>query len=173
MKLKQEHRQRLSDRCKSVRQKFRIGDFKGYLHVGLYADDTPGEIFITASKEGSTISGLLDAWASNFSVCLQYGAPLSDLCARHKGQRFEPAGRTNVPDVPICTSIIDFIVCWLEHEFVRPQPDLNNRLVAALTPKTDRAVKSGYLCPDCGSEAVYQGGCLTCEQIGCGWSRCG
>lgn len=157
-------RKQLPDRCGCIRQKFRIGDFKGYLHAGLYPDGTLGEIFITAAKEGSTISGLLDSWATDFSLAIQYGTPLADLCRKHEGARFEPAGLTNVPSVPICTSIVDFIVRWLEAEFLGSDKSKSPKRIPG---------RSGHLCPDCGSETIYQAGCLACPKVGCGWSRCG
>lgn len=98
-----------------VTHKIEIASFTGYLQVGLKKDLTPGEIFIKASKEGSTISGLLDAFATSISYNLQYGVPLSSLCRKFKNSRFDPAG---VSPLGIVTSIIDYIFKWLESNFL-------------------------------------------------------
>ncbi len=112
-------RKRLPDERKSITHKFSVSGHEGYLHVGLYPDtDLPGEIFITMAKEGSTISGLMDAFATGISIALQYGVPLEDLCAKFSFMRFEPSGRTNSRRIPMAMSIMDYIFRYLSIKFL-------------------------------------------------------
>ncbi|MCH2135739.1 MAG: hypothetical protein MK101_04045 [Phycisphaerales bacterium] len=97
--------------------KFAITGFEGYLTVGFFDDGRPGEIFIKMSKEGSTLSGLIQGFCRCFSICLQYGLPVEDAVSRFKGMRFEPSGPTSNPDIPQATSILDYIACYLEQQF--------------------------------------------------------
>jgi len=98
----------------STTHKFSIAGFEGYLTVGLFEDGRPGEIFIKMSKEGSTLSGLIQGFCRSFSISLQYGLPIDDAVRRFKGMRFEPSGATSNPDIPQATSILDYIACYLE-----------------------------------------------------------
>src|SRR5690606_787778 len=84
----------------SLTHKFSIGGHEGYLTIGLHEDGRPGEVFLKISKEGSTISGLCQAYCRAFSLALQYGLPLDEAVRRFKGMRFEPLGMTSNPDVP-------------------------------------------------------------------------
>ena len=111
------YRRRLPDQRNSVTHKFDVGDQEGYVTVGLYDDGSPGEVFVTISKEGSTIRGLMDSVAVLTSLALQYGVPLEDLARKFEGTRFEPYGFTNNPDVPQATSLVDYIFRWLEQRF--------------------------------------------------------
>jgi ribonucleoside-diphosphate reductase alpha chain len=90
-----------------------VGEQEGYVTVGLFADGHPGEVFITISKEGSTIRGLMDSVAVLTSLALQYGVPLEDLVRKFRGVHFEPAGFTDNPEVPQAKSIVDYIFRWL------------------------------------------------------------
>ncbi len=101
----------------SVTHKFSIGKHEGYLTVGLHEDGSPGELFLKISKEGSTISGLCQAYSRAFSLALQYGLTLEDAVARFKGMRFEPMGQTSNPEIPQAESIIDYVARYLEREF--------------------------------------------------------
>ncbi len=98
-------RRKLEDERNSVTHKFSIGGHEGYITVGLYHDGTPGEIFITMAKEGSTISGLMDSFATAISYCLQYGVPLKFLVDKFAHVRFEPSGWTGNPQIPYAKSI--------------------------------------------------------------------
>ena len=98
----------------STTHKFAVAGFEGYLTVGLFDDGRPGEIFIKMSKEGSTLSGLIQGFCRSFSISLQYGLPMDDAVRRFKGMRFEPSGATSNPDIPMATSILDYIACYLE-----------------------------------------------------------
>ncbi|MEX1253819.1 MAG: vitamin B12-dependent ribonucleotide reductase, partial [Dehalococcoidia bacterium] len=93
-------RRRLPDERPSVTHKFRVGEQEGYITVGLFEDGQPGEVFITISKEGSTIRGLMDSVAVLTSLALQYGVALEDLVRKFRGVHFEPAGFTDNPDLP-------------------------------------------------------------------------
>lgn len=114
----QPQKRRLPDTRRSITHKFEIQGHKGYITVGLYEDGTPGEIFITMAKEGSTIGGLMDAFGIALSVGLQYGVPLEELVRKFVHVRFEPSGFTSNPDIPIAKSIVDYIFRWLGRQFV-------------------------------------------------------
>ncbi len=91
---------------------------EGYLTVGLYDDGQPGELFIRISKEGSTVAGMMEAFAIAVSVALQYGVPLKDLVNKFSHMRFEPAGFTSNQDVPMAKSIVDYIFRYLASKFL-------------------------------------------------------
>jgi len=114
-------RQRLSPTRPSVTHKFRIGGFEGYLTIGLFDDGRPGELFIKMAKEGSTLSGMIQAFCRAFSLALQYGLSLDDAVARFKGMRFEPMGPTDNPDIPEAMSVIDYVARYLDHAFGESQ----------------------------------------------------
>src|SRR5262249_11433328 len=90
----------------------------GYVTVGLYDDGTPGEIFLKVAKEGSTISGLMDAFALQTSMALQYGVPLRVMVNKFSHVRFEPSGFTKNSEIPIAKSLIDYIFRWLASRFL-------------------------------------------------------
>src|SRR5881409_1602245 len=106
-------RKRLPDQRDATIHKFSINGNEGYLMVGLYADGSPGEIFVVMSKEGSTISGLMDAFATSISIALQYGVPLRVLVNKFIHTRFEPAGMTNNPEIRFAKSVVDYIFRYL------------------------------------------------------------
>ena len=103
---------------RSVTHKFSVAGFEGYLTIGLFENDCPGEIFIKMSKEGSTLSGLIQGFCRAFSLALQYGLPLSAAVDRFRGMRFEPSGPTGNPDIPMAASILDYVARYLELHFV-------------------------------------------------------
>ena len=111
-------RRRLPDTRRSITHKFNVAGHEGYLTVGLYEDGTPGELFITMAKEGSTIGGLMDSLGTAISVALQYGVPVESLVTKFTHQRFEPAGITHNRDIPFARSLVDYIFRWLGMEFV-------------------------------------------------------
>ena len=106
----------------SITHKFQIMGHEGYLTIGLFDTGMPGEIFIKMSKEGSTLSGLVQGYCRAFSLALQYGLPLEEAVARFKGMRFEPLGPTSNPDIPEAASIIDYVARYLELHFVQNEP---------------------------------------------------
>ncbi len=126
--IKQQERQALPQTRKSLTHKFEIGDHKGYLTVGLYDSGKPGEVFVTIAKQGSTIRGLIDAWALSMSMNLQYGVPVSELFGMFRHQKFEPAGFVRNDEIlgkldenqsPIRTasSIVDYIAQFMLNNF--------------------------------------------------------
>src|SRR6185369_8800064 len=111
-------RRKLPDERRAITHKFSINEHEGYLTVGLYEDGQPGEIFLVMAKEGSTISGLMDAFATSISLALQYGVPLQALVEKFSHTRFEPSGFTKNPEIPIAKSITDYIFRWLASKFL-------------------------------------------------------
>jgi ribonucleoside-diphosphate reductase alpha chain len=112
------YRRRLPDERMSVTHKFSIAGHEGYLIAGLYDDGSLGEIFVTMSKEGSVISGLMDAFATSVSMALQYGVPLEVLVRKYSHMRFEPSGWTPNPKIPFAKSIMDYIFRYLGDRFM-------------------------------------------------------
>ena len=111
-------RERLPDERQAITHKFSIQGHEGYLTVGLYEDGRPGEIFVVMAKQGSTISGLMDAFATSTSIAMQYGVPLATLCDKFAHTRFEPQGFTRNKEIPIAKSITDYIFRWLALKFL-------------------------------------------------------
>ena len=111
-------RERLPDERQAITHKFSIQGHEGYLTVGLYEDGRPGEIFVVMAKQGSTISGLMDAFATATSIAMQYGVPLATLCDKFAHTRFEPQGFTRNKEIPIAKSITDYIFRWLALKFL-------------------------------------------------------
>ena len=111
-------RRRLPETRRSVTHKFNVAGHEGYLTVGLYEDGSPGELFVTMAKEGSTVGGLMDSLGTAISVALQYGVPVESLVKKFTHQRFEPAGMTTNPEVPFAQSLVDYIFRWMGMEFV-------------------------------------------------------
>ena len=128
-------RRRLTDTRTAVTHKFDIAGHEGYLTVGLFEDNQPGELFITMAKEGSTIGGLMDSVGTLTSMALQYGVPLEALVKKFAHQRFEPSGFTKNPDIRNASSITDYVFRWMAFQFipgyrenitaVRSQPELS------------------------------------------------
>ena len=102
---------------RSVTHKFAINGHEGYMSIGLFEDGRPGEIFIKMSKEGSTLSGLIQGFCRAFSLCLQHGLPIDEACERFRGMRFEPMGATSNAEIPECSSILDYVARYLQCEF--------------------------------------------------------
>lgn len=117
-------RRRLPDERRAINHKFLVGGHKGFIMVGLYDDGTPGEMFITMAKEGSVISGLMDAFATSVSIGLQYGVPIQVLVNKFVHMRFEPSGFTNNPNIRIAKSIVDYIFRWMALKFLSPQEQI-------------------------------------------------
>jgi ribonucleoside-diphosphate reductase alpha chain len=140
--LDQPTRHRMPDTRTSLTHKFEIAGHEGYITVGLYEDGQPGELFITMSKEGSTIGGLMDTVGTLTSIALQYGVPLESLVKKFAYQRFEPSGFTKNPDIRHATSITDYVFRWLACQFIkgykeatspnRTQPDLPLKEIAEI-----------------------------------------
>jgi ribonucleoside-diphosphate reductase alpha chain len=124
------HRRRLPTERTAVTHKFEINGHEGYITVGLYPDGQPGEIFLKMAKEGSTVSGLMDSFATTVSVALQYGVPLKDLVNKFAHVRFEPSGFTGNSEIPIAKSIVDYIFRWLGSRFLTDDDKANLGLIA-------------------------------------------
>jgi ribonucleoside-diphosphate reductase alpha chain len=118
-------RRRLPDTRNAITHKFDVAGHEGYITAGLYEDGQPGEVFITMAKEGSTIGGLMDSIATLVSVSLQYGVPVESLVRKFEHVRFEPAGMTRNPEIPMAKSLVDYIFRWLAMEFVAGYRDTN------------------------------------------------
>ncbi len=176
-------RRRLPDTRQSLTHKFAVGGHEGYITVGLYEDGFPGEIFITMAKEGSTLSGMADAFATAISLALQYGVPLRDLVYKFSHMRFEPSGPTGNPEIPIAQSIVDYIFRWLGSQFLSDEekaelgivtPEVREKL-ARLQPKqlpllevarNGPARDDAPPCPSCGCIMVRRGACYCCDNCG-------
>jgi len=180
-------RRRLPDERRAVTHKFSIGGHEGYITVGLYDEGNPGEIFITMSKEGSTISGLMDAFATSVSMALQYGVPLRVLVEKFSHMRFEPSGFTGNREIPMAKSILDYIFRWLGKRFLPPDEMPHATEENAETPAdagtpesrasaaTRREIHEHEVyqaqadappCHACGSIMVRNGACYKCVNCG-------
>ncbi|MFN7017060.1 MAG: LAGLIDADG family homing endonuclease, partial [Fimbriimonadales bacterium] len=189
-------RRRLPDERQSITHKFSVAGHEGYITVGMYEDGTPGEIFLTMAKEGSVISGLMDAFATAISLALQYGVPLEKLVEKFSYTRFQPSGFTNNPQIPVATSIVDYIFRWLAMKFLQQQPTppepLHENGVGASTaepigvqggvgkpdfPHGQGAKTTDWSklvsmqqdappCPNCGMIMVRTGACYSCYNCG-------
>ncbi len=158
-------RRKLPDVSESIRHKFCIGGFKGYFHISLYKDGSVGEVFISASKAGSTMRGLLDSYATAISYALQYGVPLEKLAECFKDVKFEPAGLTQDKDIRMCSSIIDYLFRWLELKFL----DKKNKIVQSednTKSFEDNFSLSGPPCFSCGGMTQKSGTCFVCFVCG-------
>lgn len=191
-------RRKLPDERRSITHKFSVAGLEGYLTTGLYEDGSPGEIFLVVAKEGSTLSGVMDAFATCVSLALQHGVPLTTLVRKFTFSRFEPAGFTTNPDIPVAQSIIDYVFRWMALKFLSAEErvtlglrsggrddtegaEISERKVINSKPfngngKQELAfqnLEDAPPCTRCGSGLmVRQGGCYYClncgNQGGCG-----
>ncbi|MCX6138396.1 MAG: vitamin B12-dependent ribonucleotide reductase [Ignavibacteriales bacterium] len=180
-------RRRLPNERRSVTHKFSIAGHEGYITVGMYEDGMPGEVFIVMSKEGSTISGMMDAFATAVSLALQYGVPLKVLTDKFSHMRFEPSGFTNNEKIPIAKSICDYIFRWLGMKFLEKDEQPGSVVVAETAPlerasdaasmKRASSIESNEKvifqtqadappCHECGSIMIRSGSCYKCLQCG-------
>ena len=113
-----EDRRRLPDDRTEIGRKFRVGDYEGYIHVGLYDDGTPGDIFVDIAKEGTTLAGLMNSFMISVSLGLQYGVPLEVYVSKFAHMRFEPSGLTNDADIRAAKSLVDYIFRWMGKKFL-------------------------------------------------------
>ena len=186
-------RRKLSDERRAITHKFSVNGHEGYITVGVYDHGMPGEIFLVMAKEGSTISGLMDAFATSVSIALQYGVPLQTLVDKFSHTRFEPSGFTNNPEIPIAKSIMDYIFRWLASKFlsregqqaagvvIRDEPSdaaasesqSSDSNVVAFGTGNESNSKVTFLyqqdapsCQECGSIMVRNGTCYKCLNCG-------
>ena len=173
-------RRHLPDERRALTHHFSIAGQEGYLTVGVYEDGLPGEIFITMAKQGSTISGLMDSFATAVSLALQYGVPLEVLCGKFTHTRFEPSGWSGNPKIGYAKSIVDYIFRWLELKFITgEQGELFKALpvtIPATMPSDGRdpvealgalvQIGDAPACNICGSLMVRSGTCYRCGTCG-------
>jgi len=179
----------------SVTHKFSVGGHEGYITVGMYEDGRPGEIFIKMSKEGSTLSGVMDGLALTVSIGLQYGVPLKVYVDKLLNTRFEPSGITANPKIRFVSSVLDYIARWLGGRFISADYlKLNGAgvheagagaAVAGAAPVVAQAMASmpslpasnassmpsnahegAPTCSECGMLMVPNGACYKCENCG-------
>jgi ribonucleoside-diphosphate reductase alpha chain len=179
-------RYKLPDERRSITHKFTIAGHDGYITVGLYECGSPGEIFVRMAKEGSVIAGLMDSFATAISLALQHGVPIDILCEKFKGTRFEPSGFTGNQEIPIATSIMDYLFRWLAKRFLNaaahPAAAAGGQLdlpkVIVRNSSDDKAIlvedaESGWVqetdappCHECGTLMVRSGACHKCPNCG-------
>jgi ribonucleoside-diphosphate reductase alpha chain len=174
-------RHKLPDERHSITHKFSIGGHEGYITAGLYEDGMPGEVFISMAKEGSTISGLMDSFATAISFSLQYGVPLKFLVDKFSHVRFEPSGWTGNSQIPYAKSIMDYIFRWLGAKFLGPEYAVSEAGDAMTLKPTEPekqqtlpftpVVTDAPLCAECGSIMTRNGSCYKCANCG-GTSGC-
>jgi ribonucleoside-diphosphate reductase alpha chain len=128
----QARRRPMPDTRTSITHKFKIEGHTGYITVGLYEDGSPGEVFISMAKQGSTIYGLMESFGRAISYALQYGVPLGDLVRNFSHMRFEPSGMTTNPEIPFAQSVIDYLFRWLASQFL---PTDEVEALGILTPE--------------------------------------
>jgi ribonucleoside-diphosphate reductase alpha chain len=184
-------RRKLPDERHAITHKFQIAGHEGYITVGMYEDGKPGEIFLVMAKEGSTISGLMDAFATSISMALQYGVPLEALVEKFSHVRFEPSGFTKNPEIPYAKSITDYIFRWLASKFLSAERQEavgvqhsetslkpHSGPVTAVSVHSDRAPEApapgaamraqsdAPPCHYCGSIMIRNGTCYRCANCG-------
>ena len=174
-------RKKLPDERQSITHKFSIAGHEGYITMGLYEDGTPGEVFISMAKEGSTISGLMDSFATSISLALQYGVPLKFLVDKFSHVRFEPSGWTGNKQVPYAKSLMDYIFRWLGLKFLGPEYGVTEVGEAPVLRPTEEGpqqklpfspvVADAPVCATCGGLMTRNGSCFKCENCG-GTSGC-
>ena len=187
-------RRRLPEDRVEVGRKFRVGEYEGYIHVGLYEDGTPGDIFVDIAKDGTTMAGLMNSLMIAVSMGLQYGVPPEVYVSKLSHLRFEPSGLTNDADIRTAKSIVDYIFRWFGKKFLNADqmeeagiltPEVKARLAAAYgeapaTVATGQALESAppgqtalfnqwedaVECARCGGRMVRTGSCYTCRDCG-------
>ena len=171
----------MPDERQSITHKFSIAGHEGYFTVGLFEDGAPGELFITMAKEGSTISGLMDSFATAISYGLQYGVPLKFYVDKFSHVRFEPSGWTGNKQIPYAKSIMDYIFRYLGSKFLGPEYAVTEAGETSTLRPTEPepqqklpfapVVSDTPICAECGSMMVVNGSCFKCENCG-GTSGC-
>jgi ribonucleoside-diphosphate reductase alpha chain len=187
-----QQREKMPTERASVTHKFSVGGHEGYITVGMYEDGRPGEIFIKMSKEGSTLSGVMDGLALTVSLGLQYGVPLKVFVDKLVNTRFEPSGITSNPNIRFVSSVLDYIARWLGGRFISPDylkltPGEQAAAIPAPTSPNAQALETmlaainigstssakqrdahegAPACSECGMLMVPNGACYKCENCG-------
>ncbi len=186
-------RRRLPDDRTEVGRKFRVGEYEGYIHVGVFDDGTAGDIFVDIAKEGTTLAGLMNSFMISVSLGLQYGVPLEVYVSKFAHMRFEPSGPTNDPDIRNAKSIVDYVFRWMGKKFLTVDqqeeigilsPEVRARLSAAYAAGAPEVVdfdtpmptpgqtalfnthEDAIECSRCGGRMVRAGTCYTCRDCG-------
>jgi ribonucleoside-diphosphate reductase alpha chain len=187
-------RRRLPDDRVEVGRKFKVGEYEGYIHVGLFDDGSPGDIFVDIAKEGTTLAGLMNSFMISVSLGLQYGVPLEVYVSKFSHMRFEPSGLTNDADIRVAKSIVDYIFRWMGKKFLSTDQqeeagiltaEVKQRLAAAYADAGEHASATATLdpappgqtalfnqwedaveCAKCGGRMVRTGSCYTCRDCG-------
>ncbi len=186
-------RRRLPEDRTEIGRKFRVGDYEGYIHVGLYEDGTPGDIFVDIAKDGTTMAGLMNSLMIAVSMGLQYGVPPEVYVSKLSHMRFEPSGLTNDADIRVAKSIVDYIFRWFGKKFLTPEqqeeagilsPEVKARLAERYNGGGDAAPaapvespppgqtalfnswEDAVECAKCGGRMVRTGSCYTCRDCG-------
>jgi len=176
------NKRKLPDERQSVTHKFNINGHEGYITVGLYEDGQPGELFIKMSKQGSTISGIMDSFALAISMALQYGVPLKELVGKFIHTRFEPSGITDNKDIKFARSVMDYIFTWMALKYLNSEDQeefgvksFQKTLVGISTEKEKKKDEKGFTidlqedsppCFICGSIMIRSGSCYKCVNCG-------
>src|SRR5205085_1753423 len=185
-------RKRLPDDRNEVGRKFRVGDYEGYIHVGVFDDGSPGDIFVDIAKDGTTLQGLMNSLMIAVSMGLQYGVPPEVYVSKLSHLRFEPSGMTNDADIRVAKSIVDYIFRWFGKRFLTAE---QQEEVGILTPEVKAILAQRYAegtaapaepveapppgqtalfnswedaveCARCGGRMVRTGSCYTCRDCG-------
>jgi ribonucleoside-diphosphate reductase alpha chain len=187
-------RRRLPEDRTEVGRKFRVGDYEGYIHVGLYEDGTPGDIFVDIAKDGTTMAGLMNSLMIAVSMGLQYGVPPEVYVSKLSHMRFEPSGLTNDADIRTAKSIVDYIFRWFGKKFLTPDqqeevgilsPEVKARMAERYAKGGETGAPAAPLespppgqtalfnswedaveCAKCGGRMVRTGSCYTCRDCG-------
>ena len=189
-------RRRLPDDRTEVGRKFRVGEYEGYIHVGVYDDGTAGDIFVDIAKDGTTLAGLVNSLMISVSLGLQHGVPLEVYVSKFAHMRFEPSGATNDPDIRVAKSLVDYIFRWMGKRFLTADqqeeigilsPEVRQRLAerydageaasGAAAPADYTPAPTGQTalfnsfedaveCARCGGRMVRTGSCYTCRDCG-------
>ncbi|MBA2423968.1 MAG: ribonucleoside-diphosphate reductase, partial [Actinobacteria bacterium] len=158
-------RRRIPDDRVEVGRKFAVGEYEGYIHVGLFEDGTPGDIFVDIAKEGTTLAGLMNSFMISVSLGLQYGVPLEVYVSKFSHMRFEPSGMTNDAHIRVAKSIVDYILRWMGKKFLSTDqqeeagiltPEVKARLAAAYDDAGEHAAAAVALdAPPPGQTALF------------------
>jgi ribonucleoside-diphosphate reductase alpha chain len=139
-------RKRMPQERESITHKFSIAGHEGYITAGKYEDGTVGEIFLTdIGKEGSTMRGLLNAFATAISLGLQYGVPLEDFVRKFSYMRFEPEGMTQNPEIPFAKSLPDYIMRWVASRFIEDTETLEDLGILTADVRAKREAETAQL----------------------------
>ena len=169
-------RHKLPNDRTALTHKFEVGGHEGYLTIGMYEDQKPGEIFITISKEGSTISGLMDALATSISIGLQYGVPIETFVDKFAHMRFDPMGMTKNPRIRFASSLVDYMFRYLASRFLPVEdqerygikPEKEDKQLELFVPRVSgtEVRGDGPPCTNCGALMERSGSCHRCPVCG-------